>query len=262
MSTTAFADETIPILARHFHARLPRELRDLVYSYLWDGDAMRKMNAPLLLCQASPPFNILPGTSIPHFTRPSCVGAAVSHEAVEWLYKNGTDFSVDAEDLGTFLHLDIFGFGFTPANSRIRRLAVNVDLTNRDVFPTLPSEDAVADPFRLPMDGDQTDRDVSPALGYEPSRDAVEGPFRLLMDVDLGKDFRLVVRLAPLWIITILTYPLVQHARLVLERTVHAFEQRGMAVELWYGERDVKPVLGNLNDWWCSLCDAPDRPAS
>ena len=79
--------------------RLPRELRDQIYSYLWDDDAIRAINS-IVLRPSNDNKPLLP--KLPIFVDAKFVGAPVTNEAIEWLYENHEDLGVNGLDLETF----------------------------------------------------------------------------------------------------------------------------------------------------------------
>ena len=177
---------------------------------------MHHINSPLVHQLAAPPFRALPDCGVLRFTRVPDVGPDVAYEAVQWLYQQSRGLEVDAGNLKTFLHLDIFRFGLTPANSRLRKLVVKM-------------------PIRPPSVGRTEVLEVVKDLGG-------------LIGVPLGKDFVLAVRIHNVtgresvhWLHALGKLLVLAVSRLVGE---------GIVVELWYHERDIWRELKDSTEWW------------
>jgi hypothetical protein len=131
------------VLANLVLTRLPPELRNLVYSFLWDDEVIKTVDYEKILAQTSECENLIGNVSdihchcnrpenIPHFTRAIFVGHQFAHEVVFWLYENFNGFGINAPALQKFSETDVFHVGFSPASPllvRVRRLALYVDLT-------------------------------------------------------------------------------------------------------------------------------------
>jgi hypothetical protein len=130
------------VLADLVQAKLPPELRNLVYSFLWDDKVIKAMDYENLLTQTSKCEDLLGDISnrhcycdrqddIPDFTRAISVGHQFAHEAIFWLYENFDGFTINAPTMREFLETDVFHIGFSPASPllvHVRRLALHMDL--------------------------------------------------------------------------------------------------------------------------------------
>jgi hypothetical protein len=131
-------------IAELVQTRLPRELRDHVYSFLWDDDTTANLSSDYQKhLQRSVPCLRVPDTdgnltckcklpeTMPAFTRSNLVGYQFAHEAVLWLYDNYESFGIAGiENLRRFLETDVFHVGLSPASVksiRLRRLALRID---------------------------------------------------------------------------------------------------------------------------------------
>ncbi|KAF1935269.1 hypothetical protein EJ02DRAFT_428589 [Clathrospora elynae] len=130
-------------LARLVQAKLPRELRDLVYSFLWDDKVMEKLDYQSHLSRPQPcpskhciNNNVIclctqPNT-FPVFARPIFVGYPFAYEAIAWLYDNYNGFTLDGSvGVERFMEGDLFHVRLTPASLglvRLRRLTLRADL--------------------------------------------------------------------------------------------------------------------------------------
>jgi hypothetical protein len=117
---SAIFDDTIVPYAQAWNLRfaeqmqscLPPELRQLVYSYLWDEDSRQEYDMWLAHdafdgkpCTRRPCKCLPNGTwELPHFTLPAYVGPAMALETVEVWYKHPTtSHFVRENDLTTFI---------------------------------------------------------------------------------------------------------------------------------------------------------------
>lgn len=138
--------------ARTTHNRLPREVRDMIYSQLWDNKTLDKIDYTKLLAAANSPTRLLP-TFVPPFAIPKFVGADMAREVVEWLYENDDrtqrlqreirdqiriggpslqDSAVSHRQLRAFLNADVFHVKVTPKDVVLRQITVRVDVPRAD----------------------------------------------------------------------------------------------------------------------------------
>lgn len=88
--------------AVHFRTKLPTELCDIIYAYIWDKDTVQALQRPILLrpCYGcgvrkvqSCPCKILSAT-VPFIVNKDIVGSEVAAEALRWLYQNSFDLEI------------------------------------------------------------------------------------------------------------------------------------------------------------------------
>lgn len=127
--------------------RLPRELRDHIYSFVWDSETVQSLEYPSLyplanvkcmglsnpgheaycICSKDFPYKL------PPFTRPKFVGYLFAREIVQSLYATGRNIEVVHSALiDRFLHRDVFHLGVTPASVNLRELRVKISVNERD----------------------------------------------------------------------------------------------------------------------------------
>jgi hypothetical protein len=108
----------ITACAKATYERLPPELRNLVYEYLWGihGDSATNIFEP-------------PRTSASTaFITPDIVGNEFVREAVVWMYEHGcAGHAVSLPRLGAFLFTDAYRVGAVPAACSLRALNVRID---------------------------------------------------------------------------------------------------------------------------------------
>ncbi|CAI6333163.1 unnamed protein product [Periconia digitata] len=115
-----------------FYRKLPTELKDEVYSYLW-ADTI-STDDYVLLVESKCRRRCEPDSSSHHtiplleFIRVTLVGRDFAQGAVTWYYNN-QDFNIAFEyflelhsKVSNFLLTDIFDVGITPSSSRLRKL--------------------------------------------------------------------------------------------------------------------------------------------
>ncbi|KAL7774275.1 hypothetical protein CFE70_005187 [Pyrenophora teres f. teres 0-1] len=104
-------EDILQHLSNQIHARLPRELRNIIYSYIWTKDYLEKSVARMRLAVQGinhPPFGPLP-----HVIEPTYANPIVAREAMEAYYHCAAGI-VDvfvAENpawLPSILHGDVF----------------------------------------------------------------------------------------------------------------------------------------------------------
>ncbi|KAH7398577.1 hypothetical protein BKA66DRAFT_566171 [Pyrenochaeta sp. MPI-SDFR-AT-0127] len=136
-------------LADLVQQRLPRELRDYIYSHLWDHEVLRNLNYVNQIGKALLPFEYrcvatTPGNNgsivcmcdrsgiIPDFARAVVVGHQFAYEAVSWLYESLENYHyIGHFDISAFFLADVFHLGLTPSPSSVRHLRVMVYLSAR-----------------------------------------------------------------------------------------------------------------------------------
>ncbi|KAF2829041.1 hypothetical protein CC86DRAFT_464752 [Ophiobolus disseminans] len=128
-------------LASSVLVRLPRELRDSVYAYLWDQDILSTLDYPSLLISRAEPCRSTTDdegnaiclcdtpASIPPFAQAVFVGYTFATEAVTWLYDNYEGFVLgDPREVMRFFTQDVFHIGVTPMGFPLRRLTLALHL--------------------------------------------------------------------------------------------------------------------------------------
>jgi hypothetical protein len=121
---------------------MPRELRDQVYSYLWTKDTVNALDYSALLqpTMKESKRNIrvmgqqgkLPENT-PRFVESHIVGEDVAFEAMAWLYSNSVHLKIDTpEKLTSFFDQDVYGYGLSPKEYKLRALKVEVPLGTCD----------------------------------------------------------------------------------------------------------------------------------
>ncbi|KAF2108012.1 hypothetical protein BDV96DRAFT_606003 [Lophiotrema nucula] len=103
-------------LTAQLYRKLPRELRDEVYSHLWEAEDL-SLNLP------QSPYLEMVSASIALSCR------EVAKEAVQWYYENHEIFQIQApEKLNSFLTHDVFRVGLAPKDCSLRGLTVDIDV--------------------------------------------------------------------------------------------------------------------------------------
>jgi hypothetical protein len=107
--------------------QLPRELRDMIYGYLWTSENLRA--AHLFLAQDSESMRL---RSRPHIMDPTYVGCEMALESLEKFYHLASDAPETChlqwpEQVRAFVHNDVFGLGLVPARF-LRALTIRLDL--------------------------------------------------------------------------------------------------------------------------------------
>jgi hypothetical protein len=121
---------------------MPRELRDQVYSYLWTKDTVNALDYSALLqpTMKESKRNIrvmgqqgkLPENT-PRFVESHIVGEDVAFEAMAWLYSNSVHLKIDTPvKLASFFDQDVYGYGLSPKDYKLRALKVEVPLGMQD----------------------------------------------------------------------------------------------------------------------------------
>lgn len=159
--TTTSNDPSLQELADLVQERLPLELRNYVYSYLWDDEVLNALNyASQVESTGSCQKRDLDGSgdavcvcdldeTIPLFARAVSVGSSFAHEAVLWLYENSTQFLIrETSMIGKFLNVDVFHLNLTPSTTRLRRLNIEISLFGVP-FTRRPWKTLTGDLFQL-----------------------------------------------------------------------------------------------------------------
>jgi hypothetical protein len=121
-------------LAENMRTKLPRELRDMIDSYVWDKDTVNSLELPRTL--GSHRLNRLP-THTPVAANRHIVGEQVAAEAVEWLYSNSHDITIgEPNQLPIFLAGDLYGVGVKAKNYPIRKITTVVSITGGTILTT------------------------------------------------------------------------------------------------------------------------------
>lgn len=132
-------------LADRTQSRLPRQLRDIIYAYLWDEDILTMLdNASLFdrpsdLCSSSEDdagnticLCDMP-QRVPQFAQAVFIGYGFAYEAVEWLYHNHRGFKVmSPAHIASFYTRDIFHIGLTPMSFPLRCLTLELKFKTRE----------------------------------------------------------------------------------------------------------------------------------
>jgi hypothetical protein len=102
--------------------RLPLELRNEIYSYIWDEEVVNSLNMH---------FGPEPGSysiTIPDFLDTDKVEPQYLTEAVTWLYSNYRGLGIETwEEIDDFLNTDIFGVGVMPSACELRGLTMYLE---------------------------------------------------------------------------------------------------------------------------------------
>jgi hypothetical protein len=146
MDNPAHSSTSLSTIAELVQTRLPRELCDHVYSFLWDDDTTKHFGSDYqchllragevclqvpdgdgnLNCECKLPESMV------DFTRSKFVGYQFAHEAVLWLYNNYQGFEIyGLENLHLFLETDVFHVSLSPAcaqSVRPRCFSLQVDV--------------------------------------------------------------------------------------------------------------------------------------
>ncbi|KAF2473582.1 uncharacterized protein BDR25DRAFT_311810 [Lindgomyces ingoldianus] len=127
MTTNSLSPDSVRLLTMHMHERLPRELRDQIYSYIWSDAVIRAMNYTSLLTLTIGGVDILEAvfTKIPtHYMH-----RAAAVEAAEWFYDHCTSIAINSPDeIKMFLETDVFGIGVVPKDRELRKLTIKIDV--------------------------------------------------------------------------------------------------------------------------------------
>ncbi|KAH3956430.1 hypothetical protein HBH70_067700 [Parastagonospora nodorum] len=107
---------------------LPRELRDMVYSYFWDELTVHSLPLARVLDSGG----VL--TKIPQIADKKLVGEQIAAEAVGWLYNNSLHLTINRPSgLPGFLSDDIFATGVRAEACSLRRLTIEITDMDCDV---------------------------------------------------------------------------------------------------------------------------------
>ena len=129
------AENSLSVFTPTFLTRLPRELRDEVYSYLWDKEIVQSMRYSALLrplelvCSCSDKRchnkHIFVHPVIPHFIKPSVVNPIFAREAIECLYCSSSFLELSSPSkLPAFFTTDVFGLGIRPLDCKIKEMTI------------------------------------------------------------------------------------------------------------------------------------------
>jgi hypothetical protein len=118
-----------PPFAKIFHASLPRELRDLVYDYLWDERSVDYVDSQLS-SERKIEGNVHDSQDwilrVPSFADAKFVGEPFAREAATWFFRSVTGAEVHYCNLPAFFNMNQLGhMPFCPRDI-IRRLIVSV----------------------------------------------------------------------------------------------------------------------------------------
>ncbi|KAF1993541.1 hypothetical protein P154DRAFT_625367 [Amniculicola lignicola CBS 123094] len=115
--------------------RMPREIRDEIYSFLWDDDKVDKVNIAMTLRYLKKPDDPL-SYFVPHIVRRRWVGHATAIETLQWLCEKTTRLKlqydrvatpIDAAILRSFLSGDVLKLGVTVAQFQLQRLNIHIN---------------------------------------------------------------------------------------------------------------------------------------
>jgi hypothetical protein len=125
------------LLAEDMRTKLPRELRGMIYSYVWDKDTVDGLQLPRFL---SPHRRDRSLTRTPVAANRHIVGEQLATEAVEWLYSNYHDITIgEPNQLPKLLAGDLFGVGLKAKDCPLPRITTVVSTTGETVTTT-PSQ--------------------------------------------------------------------------------------------------------------------------
>jgi hypothetical protein len=118
-----------PTFAASVYERLPRELRDLTYDYLWDDLSTSRVDdqvdLPYMRQDEARHLRswIL---EVPHFADAKVVGESFAREAATWYFRSVTKAEIHYRLVRAFLNMESFGnMAFRPRNI-IRRLTIDI----------------------------------------------------------------------------------------------------------------------------------------
>jgi hypothetical protein len=135
------------LLAEDMRTKLPRELRGMIYSYVWDKDTVDGLQLPRFL---SPHRRDRSLTRTPAVAaNRHIVGEQLATEAVEWLYSNYHDITIgEPNQLPKLLAGDLFGVGLKAKDCPLRRITTVVSTTGDITVMRLlcPAHDEQASP--------------------------------------------------------------------------------------------------------------------
>ncbi|KAF1994214.1 hypothetical protein P154DRAFT_539788 [Amniculicola lignicola CBS 123094] len=94
--------------------RLPRELRDIVYFYIWDREGTKLFNQLIVDYQAKND----------QFFGASVAGPQCAYESLWWLYQKVPAIAAHTEDASFFLHTLLKSFMDNPSEIKLKALTV------------------------------------------------------------------------------------------------------------------------------------------
>ncbi|KAF1994220.1 hypothetical protein P154DRAFT_582050 [Amniculicola lignicola CBS 123094] len=104
--------------------RLSRELRDIIYVYLWDAEAVNTINSALPALLRGDYDGIL-RSNIGPLVKMMANNKPFGAEMVQTLYESKTDrLWVCQFEVGPFLKTDLFGQGVAPRNVKLKTLGI------------------------------------------------------------------------------------------------------------------------------------------
>jgi hypothetical protein len=117
-------------LADTLRTKLPRELRDIVYSYVWNKETVDGLQISLYLdTDHSEYFRVGALTSVPAAANKELVGVQIAAEAVEWLFGNSCDIMIGGpHQLRKFFEMDLFGAEVRARDVAIRKLTMIIHM--------------------------------------------------------------------------------------------------------------------------------------
>ncbi|KAH7360061.1 hypothetical protein BKA66DRAFT_573801 [Pyrenochaeta sp. MPI-SDFR-AT-0127] len=125
--------------------KFPRELRDIIYSFVWDKHTVRALRLPPLL-QPCHRHNACLGQScscrnlpigIPFIAQKDIVGRDIAAEAIDWLYRHSLEFEIGSpEQLLDFFTRDLFGVRVIQKNYALPKLKMHLGI--RSCSPSVP----------------------------------------------------------------------------------------------------------------------------
>jgi hypothetical protein len=130
-------DAKVRALADDIRTKLPRELRDIIYSFIWDECTVQDLDLPQILtgcdrdlaCSGSArKCKPLPAGA-PAIVKKAIVGQCIAAEAIEWLYRNSYSLEIGTpEQLPRFFRADLFGVDVFAEDYLLHKLTVTIEM--------------------------------------------------------------------------------------------------------------------------------------
>jgi hypothetical protein len=220
-------------VAKLVQTRLPLELRESIYSYIWDDETIQKLDYSSIITKwrlhtcnnSTTEICLCNRENIPDFACEAVVGRPFAYGVVEWLYNNCKGIKLNSlADLFTFLHEDPFQVRLSPAWTRLRYLSIDIPLRCK--------QDPIVTPF---------DTQLAPLLKLA-SRE------KFCLNFDLTVPISSVsVRLPSIAEAVELLEPTVAALRKIATSTVTVQYRHGR-----YGTVELEHMLGRnqKQEWW------------
>lgn len=117
---------------KEFHARIPREVRDMVYNDLLDEDSMRKLCWIHFHYEYTRPEHARArvAENFPWVLQLGEASFVVAAEIIHRFYSRCQELGSDLDNISTFLHRGLFGYGVTASQVAIRNYSVYIEVQN------------------------------------------------------------------------------------------------------------------------------------